>query len=161
MTIWRKLWRWLLPISLAINVFFVVVALRHRPFMHPRPPDPGSIVAYLKSNLPAADQAILEKSFAEHFNGAIDPRRAHADFTNRLRAVLTTTPFDGDALKQVLMDGRAERLAMEDALLATILDAVTKISPEGRAKLADRALDHPPGGDGPGDHHHRGPSLPN
>jgi uncharacterized membrane protein len=160
MTVWGKLWRWLLPISLAINVFFFVVAVRHRPFMHPHPPNAHDIVNYLKANLPAADQVIMEKSFAEHFNALTDARRINPDFANHIRAALIAQPFDVEALKKVLSEGRSQKLTMENALEAAFLEAATKISPEGRAKLADRALDHPREVGGPGDFHHRGPPPP-
>lgn len=154
---WGKIARWLLPASLALNLFFVVLAVRHHPFWHPHPMDPGNIVDFLKPNLPPADAEILQKSFDSHKAAMDEARKAGKDFPDKIRAALTANPFDPDALKQALKEGQASHQVMEDALAADLIDAASKMSPEGRAALAARHQFGPPG---PGGHGPDGPGFP-
>ena len=154
---WGKIARWLLPASLALNLFFVVLAVRHHPFWHPHPPNAGNIVDFMKPNLPPADAEILQKSFDAHKAAMDDASKAGQDFPEKIRAALTATPFNPDALKQALKDGQAGHLVMEDAMSSALVDAATKMSPEGRAALAARRQFGPPG---PGGHGPGGPGGP-
>jgi uncharacterized membrane protein len=145
---WGKIARWLLPASLALNLFFAVLAFRHHPFLHPHPPDAGAIVDFMKPGLPPADADILQKSFEAHKAAMDEAHKAGQDFPEKIRAALTASPFNPDALTAALKDGQAGHHVMEDAMASALVDAATKMSPEGRAALAH----HPfgPGGHGPG-----------
>jgi uncharacterized membrane protein len=151
---WGKIARWLLPASLALNLFFVVLAFRHHPFLHPHPPNAGNIVDFMKPNLPPADADILQKSFEAHKAAMDEAHKASQDFPEKIRTALTATPFNPDALKQALKDGQAGHQVMEDAMASALVDAVTKMSPEGRSALAAHRQ-FGPGGPGP-----RGPGFP-
>ena len=159
---WGKIARWLLPVSLALNLFFIVLAVRHLPFLHPHPPDAGHIADFMTSNLPPADAAILQQSFAAHAAVMEEAHRAGQDFPEKIRAALTANPFDPGALSAALKDGQAGHQIMEDALAAALVEAAGKMSPEGRAALAARRQFGPPGPGGPGFHHdhERGPPPP-
>jgi uncharacterized membrane protein len=161
---WGKIARWLLPASLALNLFFAVLAFRHHPFLHPHPPDFGHVVDFMKPNLPPADAEILQKSFEAHKAAMDDARKAGQDFPEKIRAALTASPFNPDALKQALKDGQAGHQGMEDAMAAAFVEAATKMSPEGRAALAARHQFGPgmrgPGGPGNGPGGSGGPGFP-
>lgn len=154
---WGKIARWLLPASVALNLFFVVLAVRHHPFWHPHPMDPGNIAEFMKPNLPPADAEILQKSFDAHKAAMDEARKAGKDFPGKIRAALTASPFNPDALKEALKEGQASHQVMEDAMAADLVDAATKMSPEGRAVLAARHQFGPPG---PGGHGPGGPGGP-
>ena len=142
---WGKIARWLLPASLALNLFFIVLAFRHHPFLHPHMPDPGNIVAFMKPNLPPADADILQKSFESHKAATDEARKAGQAMPDKIRAALTATPFDPEALKDALKDGQAHHQVIEDNMAASLIDAATRMSPEGRAALAARHPFGPPG----------------
>jgi uncharacterized membrane protein len=142
---WGKIARWLLPVSLAFNIFFIVLAVRHHPFRHPGPPDIRHIADFMTSNLSPADAAILQQSFATLREG----RKPDRDFPDKIRAALTANPFDPEALKAALKDGQTDHQAMEDAMATALVDAATKMSPEGRATLAEHHRFGPPGGPPP------------
>lgn len=155
---WGKIARWLLPASLALNLFFVVLAVRHHPFWHPHPPNAGNIVDFMKPNLPPADAEILQKSFDAHKAAMDEAHKAGQDFPEKIRAALTANPFNPDALKQAMKDGQAGHQVMEDAMSSALVDAATRMSPEGRAALAARHQFGPPGPGRPGPH--GGPGFP-
>ena len=150
---WGKIARWLLPVSLALNIFFVVLAVRHHPFWHPRPPDAGHIADFMTPGLPPADAAILQQSFAAHAGAMDEARKAGQDFPEKIRAALTANPFDPAALQAALKEGQSGHQAMEDAMASALIEAATKMSPEGRTALAARRQFGPPGPPGPGFHH--------
>jgi len=84
---------------------------------------------------------------------------------------LNAEPFDPQALAEVFAEARSMHQAMEDNMAAAFVDAASKISPEGRAKLAaqrghgafmrrrmERRGGPPP--DGPPPHDGMGPPPP-
>jgi uncharacterized membrane protein len=160
----RRLARWLLPISLAVNLFFIVVAVRHHALFHGRPPGPHDVVGYLKDNLPAADAAIMQQAFAARAGAMAEAEHAGQRLPDRIRAALTAQPFDAEALRAALVEGRALHQSLEDGMTAAFVEAAGRMSPEGRAKLAaaeiggrfrhrgppppDGAMGPPPGGPG-------------
>jgi uncharacterized membrane protein len=141
---WGKVARWLLPVSLALNLFFIVVAVRHRAFLHPHPPDPGNIVDLMKPGLSPADADIVQKSFDAHRPALDEARKDGRDFPGKIRAALTADPFDPEALKAALKEGQAGHQVMEDAMAAALVEAASRMSPQGRAALAARRP-HGPG----------------
>lgn len=140
MRVVRHLLRWALPLSLALNIFFIVLTIRYHDFFRPRPADPGHVVALLRANLAPADAAILQQSFA-----ARDMRPPRNDLlAERIRSALTASPFNGDLLRDAFKEGRASRDAFDQAMEDAFIDAAGKISPEGRAKLAAEQGRRPP-----------------
>jgi len=136
---WRKISTWLLPLSLALNLFFVIVAARHYPWGRPRMMAPHEVMLNLKANLSPEDAAILQQSFAAH-QAEIEHGTQH--FPDRIRAALAAEPFDPEALRAALDDGRALHQKMEESMASALVDAASKISPEGRVKLAAGGFRH-------------------
>ena len=150
-----RLSRWLLPLSLALNVFLATLAVMRPPFPPPRhgpPPSPAHIAERIAQTLPAADGAVLRQVFAVH---AAEMERNHAlihALPDRVRAILAAPALDEAALKAAMADNRDAHAAMDDALAQVIVETATRLSPEGRAALArwDPRPPHPPGGPPPG-----------
>lgn len=143
-----RLSRWLLPLSLALNVFLGTLAVMHPPFP-PRhePPDPAQIIERIAASLPPADAVILRRVFAAH---AADLDRAARDFhamPDRILALLAAPRLDEDALRAVMAANREAHTRLDDTLGLIVVEVVPRLSPEGRAALA--RFDPRPGPGGP------------
>lgn len=130
--------RFLFPAALALNAFLAVVLVMvlTRDGPPPPPPSPGAMAERMADGLPAADAAILREAFAAH---APDMGEVDADMRNmhdRIRAILLAPEFDEAALRAVFADGRAARGRMDSSFEAAFIDAVKRISAEGRRKLS-------------------------
>lgn len=142
----RPLSRWLLPASLAFNLFLaglVVGQLQGRGFgPPPPPPQPGRMVEEMASTLPGPDADVLRAAFAA--NAAVLDRGHHARnaMHGDIRRILAAPDFDPQALKAVFDRGRQERETLDDALGSAIITAASRMSAEGRRKLGEWA---PPG----------------
>jgi len=134
---WSRIARWLLPISLALNLFFVVVAVRHNPFLHPRPPGPRDVIGFLKANLSPEDAAIVQQSFSAHIAAQTEAERETQRYPDSIRKALTAVPFEPDALRAALAEGRSRHEKMEESMADAFVEAASKISQDGRNKLAE------------------------
>jgi uncharacterized membrane protein len=138
--------RLLLPASLALNVFLAVLALQHwRADGHP-PPPPGEIVEKMAATLPAADGAILREVFARHADGLELGRPGPGGLIERLGPILLAPDFDEAALRQIFADGRARRQGFDGALEQAVVESLRRMSPEGRARIAEWERNHRPPG---------------
>jgi uncharacterized membrane protein len=143
----KPLTRWLLPASLAINVFLATVLVVHRPSFPPPPPrpHPAEIAARIAATLPPADGEILRQAVAAH---ADDMERGHHlqhTVPDKVRAVLAAPTLDRAALEAALVEHRLAHQTLDDALAAMITEAATRMSDEGRHKLAQWQPPPPPG----------------
>jgi len=137
--------RWLLPVSLSLNMFLAVAFASNFFFRSFGPPKPDKIAEEIAATLPKADGDILRQAFAAHAShfgkGPSAPHQMH----DKIRAVLSAPVFDANALHEVFTENVKERASM-DAVLETILtEAVARMSYEGRLKLAQWQPPHPPG----------------
>lgn len=169
MTMQITLPRWLLPVSILVNMFLVgaVVALAlpmlsgplpHPPFgsRGPGGPDgpegpgrshgPLAMAERMADSLPPADAAILREAIAARAEAMRAADKEMRAFPDRLREALDSEPFQTDALKTVFTAGRDARVAMDDALSAAIADAAARMSADGRHSLADWRPDRPGAG---------------
>lgn len=130
--------RWLLPVSLAGNAFLVglMVSQWQKPDIPP-PPRPERMIEEMAETLPKADAAILRQSFAARAANLAHRPRDHEDMFLKIRAALKAEPFDPQALAAIFRDGRKTRDAIDDSIEGALVDAATKMSAEGRHKLAD------------------------
>ncbi len=145
--------RWLLLVSLALNLFFVGTAgtMVVRDYLiapTDAPQFDRSIdfrIERIATRLPSADAALLRSEFAAR-RGPIET--AH-DNIQRMRekahAVLRQEPFDADAMRSAMADIRSARNGFDQAIHGVILAAASKMSPEGRRKLAEPRPPLPPG----------------
>ncbi|TAN55050.1 MAG: periplasmic heavy metal sensor, partial [Magnetospirillum sp.] len=71
--------------------------------------------------------------------------RIQRSLPGRVRAALAQPKLDLDTLRAVFDENRLARRMMDDALAATIIETASRISDEGRARLARWEPPHPPG----------------
>jgi uncharacterized membrane protein len=138
--------RWLVFVSLALNLFFVGVAgalvVRHytqAPAASTAPLDrtAAARIERLAANLPAKDAEILRGEFrarAPMVEGARDEYRRMLDVA---RAFLRIEPFDDAAMRTALAAARGARQIFDQLMHELIVTAAGKMSAEGRNKLAD------------------------
>ena len=137
--------RWFLPLSLALNVFLATVVVMHQHRFRPEPPNPAQVAERIAATLPPADGAILLAVFSTHAATFERSHQMRHSVPARIRAVLAKPVLDLEALRAVFDDNRAASIMMEDALAATIIETASRISDEGRTKLAQWEPPHPPG----------------
>lgn len=132
-----KPWLWLLVASLALNVFLGVSLGTHF-FRGPKaPPRPDGMLQDMAEALPEADARILRQAIEAHksaFSERNDPKQ-HFD---AMRQILQTEPFDPDAFARLSSEIRASHDRHSQAINDVLLEAVPKMSPEGRKALANR-----------------------
>lgn len=138
--------RWLVLLSLALNLFFVgiagALAVRH----YTEAPAAGTAlvdrsaaarIERLAAILPASDAEILRAEFrarASTVEGARDEYRRMLDVA---RAFLRLQPFDVGGMRSALAAARGARQIFDQLMHELIVAAADKMSAEGRSKLAD------------------------
>ncbi len=138
----RRTFRWLLPVSLSLNVFLAVamaVHLTSSPGFGPPPPlpRPDRIAEEIAATMSPADGDILRQVFASRAPQlAKGPASFHA-LQDGIRQVMAAPTFDAEALRAVFAEGRRGRASMDDAVEASLIEAATRLSPEGRRKLGE------------------------
>lgn len=137
--------KWVLTASLALNVFLAtVLVVVYRPH-RPPPLDVAQIAERIAETLPAADAAILREIVAVRAPEIDRSRRLSRSLPDRVRAVLAKEEFDPEALRPVFADIAAAHQRMDEALAALVIEAATRMSPEGRAAIARWRPPPPPG----------------
>ena len=133
--------RALLLASLVLNAFLVGLLFehfdRHRPFVRTNVEmrGPGSMADRMTRGLSPADAQILKDSFAVHQSAIRQADETLRGFPDRMRAIMAAPMFDAAALTQLLQGVHAARDARDDAMMAAIVEAAGKMSPEGRKNL--------------------------
>jgi uncharacterized membrane protein len=137
--------------SLGLNLFFAgwLVGARVVPWGFGPPPGPMQRMSEdLRRTLSDEGFKIisrlvheLETNRARQFDGT-GPQR------DKFKAALTAEPFDRDALAKVLNDLNAEISRHRAELDGGIVDAVARLTPEDRRRLAELPLPPPPPGSG-------------
>ena len=132
--------RWLLLGSLALNLFFVGVAVA----MAVRAPAPSTWdrnvfvrVERIATTLPPTDADLLR--------GQIDANRAAIEDTqikyrtaqHEIRVTLRQEPFDPEALREAMAKSRAARQNFDQVVQGVFAGVATQMSAAGRHALAD------------------------
>lgn len=132
--------------SVGLNLFFAGMMLSRpsHPYGPPGPPDPERFVADLTRGMAEADAAIVRAAFKAH-EPVIRNLRDRGGARRRISDAIAAEPFDAAALGRVMEEVDAERDARDTEFRRMILEAVTKLSPEGRRQIA-RFEPGPPGG---------------
>ena len=145
--------RWLLVISFGLNLFLLgIMAARvatmvghhrhHREFvmrerMGPWEADGGPLAeGGPRELLSDADREILRNALQPTRPTEAD-RQAMEDRVERMRKLVAADVFDADSFKALQQQGAAERVKRQAARQQAVVDAVSKMSPEGRKKLAE------------------------
>lgn len=133
--------RWLLPVSLALNVFLGTVLVVREPG-RPHGPPPGGprgplgIVEELAADLPPADAVALRNVVAKRAQEIEYRNRVWRGTPERITTVLAAPDYRPEQLRAVLDEGREAHRAMDDAVAESILEAASALSPEGRQVVA-------------------------
>jgi uncharacterized membrane protein len=129
--------------SLALNVFLIcgiAAFLLTSAFEKPGASmtgGPARQFEMLAARLPAGDATVLRDEFAQR-SEAIDAEHKAAHRTrDAVRLALRAEPYNADAARQAMADAEAAHGRLNRLLQDVIASAAGKMTPEGRAKLAD------------------------
>jgi uncharacterized membrane protein len=127
--------RWLLPASLTLNVFLGAALFAHlrTDWTHRPPPPPSDMLEQMTRSLPVEDAQILRQSLASSINEIEMAHRAEEGLPQHLQAILGKEPFDKKAFKDLLEQSQHARDSLNEALP----EAIERLSPEGRRRLAE------------------------
>lgn len=132
--------RWVLLVSLALNLFFVGLALSTalRPAETPTwDPDVFVRLTRLADTLPQTDAAILQRQIAtDRARLAAAQAEYHHD-RSEIRVALRQQPFDPAVLRDVMRRTRAARQNYDQILQNLFAEAATKMSSSGRLTMAN------------------------
>lgn len=132
--------RWLLLVSLALNLFFIGVAVA----MAIRAPAPSYWdrdvfvrIERLAASLPAADAEILRGRTNANRASIESAQTRYRAAQNTIRQALRHEPFDAEAMRAAMADTRAARQAYDQAIQGVYADSAAQMSSAGRNALAD------------------------
>jgi len=132
--------RFLLLASLALNLFFVGVAIA----MVVRAPAPSYWdrnvfvrVERLAATLPPADADILRGEINSSRAAIEVAQTAYHSAQDHIHEVLRQEPFDAEAMRAAMAKTRAARQTFDQTVQGVFAGIAAKISPAGRQALAD------------------------
>jgi uncharacterized membrane protein len=132
--------RWLLLGSLALNLFFVGIALA----MVIRAPAPSYWhpnvfvrVERLAATLPPADAEILRGQINANHAVIEDTQAKFHSARQYVHEVLRQEPFDVEAMRAATAQTRTARLNFDQTVQGVFADIAAKITPAGRQALAN------------------------
>jgi uncharacterized membrane protein len=133
--------RWLLLGSLALNLFFIGVAVAMI-IRAPAPPpkwDPNVFVRVeqLAQTLPPADADILRGAFQANHDRIEAAQSAYHDARSDIRETLRQDPFKVDAMRAAMAKTRAARQAFDQVIQGVFADAAPELSAAARRTVAD------------------------
>jgi uncharacterized membrane protein len=133
--------RWLLLGSLALNLFFIGVAVAmclNAPARTSRwDPNVFVRVERMAAALPQADGDILRGEMRARQDAIAAAQTKYHDARNAIRETLRQEPFKADDMNAAMAATRAARMAFDGALAGAMSEAATKMSAQGRQALAD------------------------
>jgi uncharacterized membrane protein len=132
--------RWLLLGSLALNLFFIGIAIA----MAIRTPEPPSWdrnvfvrVERLAASLPPADGDLLRVQIKTNREPIEDTQTKYRAAQDTIRATLRQEPFDAAALLAAMAKTRAARQSFDQVIQGVFAGTAAQMSPAGRRALAD------------------------
>lgn len=132
--------RWLLLGSLALNLFFIGIAIA----MAVRPAAPPSWdrnvlvrVERLAASLPPADGDLLRGQIKANRDQIEDTQTKYRAAQHNIRATLRQEPFDATALQAAMTNTRAARQNFDQVIQGVFATSAAQMSPAGRQALAD------------------------
>jgi uncharacterized membrane protein len=133
--------RWLLLGSLALNLFFVGVAVAMA-VRAPAPPprwDPNVFVRVdrLSQTLPPADADILRGAFQANHDRIAAAQSAYQAARNGIRETLRQDPFQVADMRAAMAKTRAARQAFDEVIQGVFADTAPKLSSAARHAVAD------------------------
>jgi uncharacterized membrane protein len=139
-TVTRGSSRWLLLGSLALNLFFVGVAIA----MAVRAPAPSYWnrnvfvrVERLAATLPPADADLLRGEINANHAAIETAQTSYHTAQDHIHEVLRQEPFDVEAMRAAMAKTRAARQTFDQTIQGVFAVIAARISPAGRHALAD------------------------
>jgi uncharacterized membrane protein len=148
---WLRIAPILLLLSVAVNLLLIGAFIgRWTMPHHPPPPGPGMMrhmIADMGRSMSDADRAILEQAYQAHAHAMEDRWADHRAAFDAIRHAMAAEPFDRAALEKA-MDAAAEQdVAQRGVVEQTLLDAASKMSADGRHRMAGWRPGPPSDGD--------------
>lgn len=132
--------RWLLLGSLALNLFFIgiAIAMAVRPAPPARTWDRDIFVRTerLADRLPKADGAILIAQMKANRDAIEETQQQYRAGQEAIRESFRKEPFDAGAMRAAMSETRAARQAFDVAVQDAFAHAATQMSQAGRVALA-------------------------
>lgn len=133
--------RWLLLGSLALNLFFVGVAVAMA-VRGPAPPprwDPNVFVRVerIAATLPAADAAVVRDAMQANHAAIDEAQTKYYAARHEIHETLRQDPFKLEDMRAAMAKMRAARQSFDQIIQGVFADAVPKMSSTGRHALAD------------------------
>jgi len=132
--------RWLLLGSLALNLFFVGVAVA----MAVRAPAPPAWdrnvfvrVEHIADTLPPSDADLLRGQINANRQIIDDAQTKYHSAQDAIHAALRLEPFDVDAMRAAMAQTRAARQSFDQVIQGVFAFSATQMSAAGRLALAD------------------------
>jgi uncharacterized membrane protein len=132
--------RWLLLASLALNLFFVGVALA----LAIRAPAPPSWdrnvfvrVERVASTLPPSDADFLRGQIKNNREAIEDAQTKYRAAQDLIRETLRQDPFDAEAMRAAMAKTRAARQTFDQTIQGVFAGSASQMSSAGRHALAD------------------------
>ena len=137
----RRRARWLLLGSLALNLFFIGIAVAMLVRGPPPPPrwhhNVFERVDRLADTLPPADGKIVRNAMNTNHAAIAKAQEEFHNARNAIRAALRQQPFKEDAMRAAMAKMRAARQTFDEVIQDVFADTAAKMSPAGRQALAD------------------------
>lgn len=133
--------RWLLLGSLALNLFFVGIAVAMA-IRGPAPPPSWDRNVFVRieriaATLPPADADLLRGVVNSGKQTLETTQNDYRTAQHQIRLVLRQEPFAVDDLRAAMAKTRATRQTFDQTLQGLFADAAARMSPAGRHALAD------------------------
>lgn len=132
--------RWLLLGSLALNLFFVGVAVALIVRAPAAPAWDRNVfvrVEHIADTLPPADADLLRGQINANRQTIDDAQRQYHAAQDQIHAVLRNEPFDLEAMRAAMAKTRAARQAFDQVIQGVFAFSASQMSPAGRRALAD------------------------
>ena len=132
--------RWLLLGSLALNLFFVGVAVAMAIRAPTSPAWDRNVfvrVEHIADTLPPADADILRGQINANRQLIDDAQRRYHNAQDAIHEALRHEPFDGNAMRAAMAQTRAARQAFDQVIQGVFAVSAEEMSPGGRKALAD------------------------
>ena len=137
----RRSSRWLLLGSLALNLFFIGVAIAIA-IRGPAPPPTWDRNVFVRveriaATLPPADADILRGTINANRQALDAAQNDYRAAQDSIHAALRAEAFKSEELRAAMTKTRNARQAFDQIVQGAFADAATKMSPAGRQALAD------------------------
>jgi uncharacterized membrane protein len=132
--------RWLLLGSLALNLFFIGIAIAffvREPVLGSRDRNMAARIERIAETLPPADADKLRGQFQAN-RTAVETARANLDAAREAtRETLRHDPFNADAMRAAMAQIRAARQNYDQVLHGIVSGAAAQMTPAGRRDLSN------------------------